>query len=239
MPRPRSKFPHADLNPTEDTGEQGEDDRDAEVPSVLSHFGPLETAHMVDGEGEAGKALGEEEVSDAETLVPEDQGEETIHCPGGSKDLRDVVVEGAGGESAPAPAGGKSAGGGDDGAGGKSAGKDGGKKGAGKGETDEGPEPEAVTKTRVLEIPRAPALDEAPAPEGCTLKVYPVKDRPGRFLWKAKLPATLEGGFEGNRTGTKTAGFPEPYDRDTAYFVCESYIRRAVTAGLVPAFPAA
>ena len=91
-----------------------------------------------------------------------------------------------------------------------------------------------MKKTRLVVLPTAPAVDEAPAPPGCTLKVYPVKGRPGRFYWKAKLPDEA-GEFEGNRSGSKTAGFPTPYDRDSAFFICESYIQRAVAAGLVPA----
>ena len=92
--------------------------------------------------------------------------------------------------------------------------------------------PEEIERTRRVVIPPAPAADEAPAPPGCTLKVYPVRGRPGHFYWKAKLPADA-GAFEGNASGSKTAGFPTPYDRDAAFQICESYILRAVSAGLV------
>ena len=200
------------------------------MPSVLAHFGPGEMAFWVDGEVPAGEGLGEEEVSDAESLPPEEPSG-PIHGAGGSGDVSGAGGGGEGGE-----------GGGEGGEGGGKcggAGPGGGGEGVGAGGGGEGSEeePEAIKKTRELVLPRAPAADEAPAPDGCTLKVYAVKDRPGRFYWKAKLPSSV-GEFEGNKSGSKTAGFPDPYDRDNAFLVCESYLRRAVAAGLVPAFPA-
>ena len=109
---------------------QEDDDRDPDVPSALAAEEEAGVEYFVGGDTDAGKALGAEEGSDAESLPPE-PGTGPIHCPGGSDDLHQHIAPGT---PSTLPGGDVVMGGGDAVGGGGGPGGEGGGEGQGGGE---------------------------------------------------------------------------------------------------------
>ena len=94
--------------------------------------------------------------------------------------------------------------------------------------SDEAPVQPAAEENGVMAMRaysmRCPNLEEAAAPDHCSLKLYPASGGNGKLRWQAKLLAPGVEKFEGKRSKTVTFGHPSLSDR--AKLECLQYLQR-------------